>query len=451
VIVVTLLAAAVFLPLATVRGDADTTPGAVALTAFLVLAYALLLHRGHLLSRTEQTDPRVADRRYLAFLILSGFVLRVVIAAGLRQFGLNDVIAPDEGTFHANGLQFCRWLQGDTPYRVSYRLLDSIQVGYFYFIGTIYYVIGVTPFVPVLFNCLFGALVALPVFRITRDLHSREAARVAALLVVFFPSVLLWSTMLLRDSLVILIMLMIVVTVMELRKGLSILRIALFLGLLMLLGTLRQYLFIMVAASAVSSFVLGRTGRTARSLAVGVLVILGLVMVMRIAGFGLWELERASLFHLNQRRQYNAMVDAAGSIAPEVDISEPISALTWLPVGMVYFLGSPFPWQVLSPRQIMALPDVLTWYLLLPGIFIGLLHVIRNRFRDASMLLITMAVITILYSLIEGNVGIIFRHRAQIIAPAMVFAGIGVSIRAARKKKEKEALLVSLKPAEVPG
>jgi prepilin signal peptidase PulO-like enzyme (type II secretory pathway) len=122
-----------------------------------------------------------------------------------------------------------------------------------------------------------------------------------------------------------------------------------------------------------------------------------------------------------------------------VDISEPVSALTYLPVGMLYFLGSPFPWQVLSPRQIMALPDVLLWYALLSGIFMGLLHLVRSRFRDASMLLITMAVITILYSLVEGNIGIIFRHRAQIIAPTMVLAGIGIALRRRKRAEQKSA------------
>jgi hypothetical protein len=179
--------------------------------------------------------------------------------------------------------------------------------------------------------------------------------------------------------------------------------------------------------------VLGRAGRTAKSLVVGMLVILGLFVVMKYAGFGVWEMERASLYHLNQRRQFNAMTESAGSIAPEVDISEPMSAITYLPIGMLYFLGSPFPWQVLSPRQIMALPDVLLWYALLPGILLGLVHIVRHRFRDASMLLITMSVITILYSLVEGNVGIIFRHRAQIIAPTMVLAGVGIALRRKRR------------------
>jgi len=444
-IVVSIIAGAVFLPLVTASGDTDVVPGAVALGAFLVLAYGVLLHHGHRLDSREQADPAVLDRRYLAYLVLAGFATRVLIAAGLRHFGLNEVIAPDEETFHINGVQFCRWLEGETPYRLSYRLLDSLQVGYFYLVGGVYYVFGVKPFLPVLINCVMGSLIAIPVFRIAKELHSREAARISALLVTFFPSVLLWSTMLLRDSIVILILLLIIISVMELRKHFSLVNLAAFLGLLMLLGTLRQYLFIMVAASAVASFVLGRAGRTAKSLVVGMLVIFGLLVVMRFAGFGVWELERASLFHLNQRRQFNSMTGSAGSLAPEVDISEPISALTYLPVGMLYFLGSPFPWQVLSTRQIMALPDVLLWYALLPGIFMGLFHLVRNRFRDASMLLITMAVITILYSLVEGNVGIIFRHRAQIIAPTMVLAGIGVAMR--RKKRAEQQAAVGVLPA----
>jgi hypothetical protein len=166
----------------------------------------------------------------------------------------------------------------------------------------------------------------------------------------------------------------------------------------------------------------------------GVLVVIGLLAIVRYAGFGLWELERASLHHLNLHRQYNALEGTPGSIVPQVDISRPVNALTYLPIGLVYFLGSPFPWQVLSPRQIMALPDVLVWYALLPPIFVGLMTIIRHRFREATVLLISIALIATLYSLVEGNVGIIFRHRAQVIVPMMIFAGTGIAIRRARRE-----------------
>ncbi|MEN8150180.1 MAG: glycosyltransferase family 39 protein [Planctomycetota bacterium] len=439
-IVIGLVSVAVLLPLVSESTVAAASPAILALGLLAALAVAVLFRLGRPPEKDGDGTTGQSDRRFLVLLVLSGFVARVVVAIALRRLGLNQVIAPDELTFHNNGIVFSMWLRGETPYRLSYHHLDSLQVGYFYLVGTIYYLFGIQPILPILLNCLVGSLAAIPVHRIARDLHGREAARTAAILVTFFPSVLLWSTMLLRDSLVVLLLMMIVVGVMELRKRFTLHNLVLLLGLLTLLGTLRQYLFLMVAGTAIASFVLGRTGRTAKSLVVSLLVIVALFSLMKVAGFGVWELERASLFHLNQRRQYNALATAAGSIAPEVDISKPIGALTYLPVGMAYFLGSPFPWQVLSTRQLVALPDVLVWYGLLPSILLGLLHLIRRRFRDASMLLITMTVITILYSLVEGNIGIIFRHRVQVIVPCMVLAGIGLA-RLRERRAEKLANL----------
>jgi hypothetical protein len=72
--------------------------------------------------------------------------------------------------------------------------------------------------------------------------------------------------------------------------------------------------------------------------------------------------------------------------------------------------------------------------MLLPSVLLGLSLTLRHRFRDASMLILCVAVITILYALVEGNVGIIFRHRAQVIAPVMVFAGIGIAARRERSR-----------------
>lgn len=436
---VVLLAAGVFVVPVFLTGSGGRTtlsPAAAAITGFLLLGFALLL----LSSRRKgegpegnDDDPAVRDRYYLATLILVGFAVRVLVAAAIHRLRIDEVVAPDEETFHANGQQFCLWLQGATPYRLSWRFLDSLQVGYYYLVGTIYYLFGVERFLPVLLNCALGALTALPVFGIAKDLGGREAGRPAALLVTFFPSVLLWSTLLIRDTLVILMLLLIIRTVMKLRREFSLPRALLLLLFLMGLGTLRQYLFVLVAASAVASFLVGRAGRAGRSFLVGITVIVGLLVVMRFAGFGLWSLERASLYQLNLHRQFNTVEGAAGTIAPDVDISEPANAITYLPVGMFYFLGSPFPWQVLNARQIMALPDVLTWYLLLPPIVLGLVTLVRRRFRDSLMLLTTITLITVLYSLVEGNVGIIFRHRAQIIVPMMVCAGVGIAVRSARR------------------
>ncbi len=449
-IVFSLVAGVVLLPLAAAGSPAlsGIVPGAVALAGFLIFGAALLLPAVARPRRRGEEAPPLSDGAFLAAVILAGFALRVLVAAAIHTTGLQYTIAPDEETFHTNGLQFCLWLEGETPYRLSWRFLDSLQVGYFYLVGSIYYLFGVVPFLPILLNCVLGALTAIPVFRIARELGGPEAGRPSAVFVTFFPSVLLWSTLLVRDTPVILCLMLIISVVMSLRRRFGLWRLAAFLALLVALGSMRQYLFLLVAACSVASFLVGRAGRTARSFAVGVLVILGLLVVVRTSGFGVWELERASLHNLNLHRQYNS-VPSAGAVTPQVDISEPVSALTYLPVGMVYFLGSPFPWQVMSPRQIMALPDVLVWYALLPIIFIGLANAVRHRFRDASMLLLTITMITVLYALVEGNVGIIFRHRAQVIVPMMVFAGVGFAVRRARRA-EKRAELVPVPEAARP-
>lgn len=447
VIVVLVLLVVVLLAVNPDGGAGSGTGFAVlALSGFMMFGIALLLNARAISSPKAQANPDNADRYFLLKLMLAAFLVRVVVAAIIHVLGLYSTIAPDEGTFHGNGLRFCLWLQGETPYRLTSRYVDSVQVGYFYTVGMIYYIFGVGRFIPVLLNCAVGALTAVPIFRIARELHGRESARTAAILASFFPSVMLWSTLLIRDSLVILVMVWLIVLVMDLRRQFTLVRLGTFICLLMVLGTLRQYLFIIVAVCAVFSFLIGKAGKTGRSVVVGMVAIVALFGVVKYAGFGVWELERASLQNLALQRQFNSSVeDAAGSFRPEVDISKPVAALTYLPIGMVYFLGSPFPWQALSTTQFMALPDVLFWYLLLPPIFFGLGHIIRHRFRDATMLILTILAITVLYSLVEGNVGIIFRHRAQVIVPFMVFAGVGITLR--RRKKAPAAEVASARAA----
>jgi len=408
--------------------------GAPVVIGVLILFSAILLHRtrGQLES---MRDEATKEKQFLISLVLAGLIARIAVAAAIRAVGIQAFLAPDEGTFHINGYQFSLWLAGESPYMISVKFQNTLQVGYFYLVGVFYHVFGVHRFPPILLNCLVGALAAVPVYRIASHLGGVRAARPAAILVTFFPSVLLWSTLLIRDSLVVLVLLSILATVMELRVAFSTRGIAKLLILFVALGLLRQYLFLVLAGMAALSFVVGRTGRTGRTIAVGVVAVLALAALMHSSGFGVGELERASLEQLNMQRRYNSnAADAKTSIMPEVDISTPKRALFYLPIGIVYFLFSPFPWQVLSVRQALAIPDVLLWYGLLPTMFLGLRSLVRHRFRDAVPLLALIACITVLYALVEGNVGIIFRHRAQVIAPMMVIAGVGLAVRRAKKE-----------------
>lgn len=404
------------------------TPGGLLLmlgVAVVALVATLRLREG-----ISEGSPEERDRRFLRTIFAGGLALRAFVAFALRYTDYHFVIAPDELTFHTNGEMFRLWVHGWVPVPISPQHLGSWQVGYFYLVGGIYTVLGVEVAFPLLLNCLIGAATAWPVFAVAKDLKGRRAARLAAAIATFFPSLVLWSALLIRDTIVVAVLICLVLAVMRLTRGITLGRLLAFTGLLLALGTLRQYLFLMVALSAAAGLLFGRSKQGGRTLVAGLVGIVLLAGLMKATGLGGMEMERASLGALNQQRQFNAMVaDAATSLRPEVDISTPSRALYYLPVGLLYFLFSPFPWQVLSLKQGIALPDVLLFYYLFPKMVRGLVWLVRNRLRESSTLILMTVTISTLYALVEGNVGIIFRHRAQVLLPLIIFAAVGITLR----------------------
>jgi hypothetical protein len=178
--------------------------GAIALMGVFLVGLALLLLRGEGVAlrqaRQGHNSRREADVQFLGFMVLGGAMVRVLLALGMRQAGVNEVIAPDEFTFHDNGRYFLGWLEGEFAHPFSYRWHDTADVGYFVVVGCLYALFGTYTIVPVLFNCVVGALCAIPAYLVAARVGGRAAGRFSAGLVTFFPSLILWSTLLIRDA-----------------------------------------------------------------------------------------------------------------------------------------------------------------------------------------------------------------------------------------------------------
>src|SRR5213075_97140 len=95
---------------------------------------------------------------------------------------------------------FSAWMRGDVAQPFSFKWGGSTQVGYFALAGALYGTFGEYQFVPVLLNCVVGGLCAYPAYLLAARVSGRAAGRGAALLVTFFPSLVLWSALLIRDA-----------------------------------------------------------------------------------------------------------------------------------------------------------------------------------------------------------------------------------------------------------
>jgi hypothetical protein len=204
----------------------------------------------------------------------------------------------------------------------------------------------------------------------------------------------------------------------------------------------RDYLFFVVALPPLVAFLIGTRGNLGRNFVFAMLTAVGLLyMVERGAG----AVPHMSLESLSQVRQ--DMAQGAGSaFQQDVDISTPGRALLFLPVGIAYFLFSPFPWQMTSLLKLISLPEMLLMYYLTPSIVRGIAHTVRHRFRESLQILLLMTLLTVSYALGEGNVGTLYRHRAQAILYYLMFAAVGLELKRAPNPAD-EGLLALRQPA----
>jgi hypothetical protein len=106
--------------------------------------------------------------------------------------------------------------------------------------------------------------------------------------------------------------------------------------------------------------------------------------------------------------------------------------LTYLPRGIAYALFAPFPWSIQRPIDALVIPDVLVWYVLMVGAGWSVVAR-RDRWRLYLPLVLFVCLMIGLYSLVEGNLGTLYRHRVITLVPLVAaLAGCGLSAAASR-------------------
>lgn len=131
----------------------------------------------------------------------------------------------------------------------------------------------------------------------------------------------------------------------------------------------------------------------------------------------------------------------------DLDVSTTEGAIVALPIGLAYLLLAPFPWQVSNFRQAITVPEVLVWWSLLPFAVAGIAYAIRHRLRSAFPVLLFTLLLTLAYSIFQGNVGTAHRQRTQIQVFLFIFIAVGWTIYQERRNDRQSS--VSRRPAGV--
>jgi hypothetical protein len=192
--------------------------------------------------------------------------------------------------------------------------------------------------------------------------------------------------------------------------------------------SLRFYIFYLVIAAIGGAFLVGMRAVTTQSLArqFAIIIAVGLSLtyigVLRTASA---QFETFGNLEAVQRTRSDLAQSAESGFAQDVDVSTTAGAITAIPLGLIYLLFAPFPWQLANLRQSITLPEMLIWWGCFPLLVLGLWFTLRYRLRQALPILLFTTMLTMAYSIFQGNVGTAYRQRSQILVFYFIFVAVG--------------------------
>jgi len=321
-------------------------------------------------------------------------------------------------------------------------------------IAAFYFVMGGVRALPVLLVAFSAvtALVPVYVYRFARELDAPETvARRAGWLVALSPAFVFWSGSLYKEGLTLLLLSVAAYHTLKLQsgwKGRSVSTLAL---CVVALWGVRFYLAILLAFAVALSLLWGRMPRAGQSRGVPVFVRQAAVMsafAVVIISVGvtvrtervLLESDEGVLVNFDVRRAGSAR-EARSGYLQEASVATPEEALQYFPLGLLYFLTVPFPWQLGAVRQNLIIPENAFWLGLYPLMVVGIRRALKSNRPGTVFLMLMTGGMCVVYALLTANVGTAYRMRSQVWLLWAPFAAWGWEVWRERRRPARQGRL----------
>jgi len=391
---------------------------------------------------------RDLDGRFLLRLFVAGLIARIVVSLAIFAFRGQEFFGGDALTYDFFGnAQLLGW-GGDTYYQsVANQFVRSGEGsgwGMVYVVAAVYGIVGRNLLAVQLMNAVLGAATSVVIYLCAQHVfQNSRVARIAGLAVAFYPSLVLWSAQGLKDGPIVFCLAIAILATLRLGEKLSLKYILVLVTVLLGLVALRFYVFYMICVAIAGAFVIGMQQVSATSFVrqFSAVILLGLALtyvgVTRSASV---QFERYGNMGQLQRSRSDLARSAESGFGRDVDVSTTSGALSTIPLGIIYLLFAPFPWQITSLRQSITLPEMLIWWASFPLLVLGFWFAIKYRLRMISPILIFTVMLTIAYSVFQGNVGTAYRQRAQLLVFYFIFVAVGFVLMQEKREKRKRRI-----------
>jgi hypothetical protein len=385
------------------------------------------------------------DGEFLLKLFLFALLLRILIGTLIFVFNMQDFFGGDALTYDFYGsLQLKAW-GGDHYSQSQVNIFvgkgEGSGWGMVYLVAGLYGALGRNMLAVQLLNAVLGAATAPIIFLCAQQVYGNtKVARLAAFAVAFYPSLVLWSSQGLKDGPIVFLLALSILATLKLGQKLSVKYLAALIVALFCLLSLRFYVFYMILAAIGGAFMIGMREVSAQSFFRQFVVVIALGLSLTYLGVTRYanvQMEAFGGLDQVQRSRLDAAKSAKSGFDKDVDVSTTTGALSSIPTGLLYLLFAPFPWQLASLRQSITLPEMILWWGSFPMLVLGLWFSVRYRLRQISPILVFSVMLSLAYSVFQGNVGTAYRQRAQLLVFYFIFVAVGYVLMMEKREERK--------------
>jgi hypothetical protein len=393
---------------------------------------------------------------FLLRIFVAALLIRVLLGTIIFMFNGREFFGADAIHYDYYGFaQLAAW-QGDRYYNALMGIYMSGGLagawGMVYMVAAIYGLVGRNVLAVQMVVAVMGASTAPVIYLVASHVfQNARVARFSAVAVAFYPSLVLWSSQVLKDGPIVFFLAVAILATLKLGEKFSVKYITILILALFSVLTFRFYVFYMLLAATGGAFVIGMQKLSAANFArqFAVIILIGLALTyLGVSRYANVHLSYYTRLERVQMSRQDAASNAQSGYGQALDVSTGEGAIKTIPLGLIYLLFAPFPWQLTSLRQSITLPEMLIWWASFPLLILGLWFSIRYRLRQISPVLIFTVMLSLAYSILQGNVGNAYRQRSQLLVFYFIFVGVGYVLLLEKREERKRRDLVE--PAPLP-
>jgi len=392
-------------------------PRPLAFTAITLMIGGGILTCAHLFLPSREREPLLVFTGLALLLRLTTLVL--VTYYRIAPGNPSGFLFPDSFGYDQVGQALAEHWRRGIPPRLEYQTA-GYTIGYHYFVGFIYRFVGHAPMVVRVLNVLLSASLVPLTFLLGRRLADARAGMIAAALVALWPPLILWSTQLLKDTMIVFLLLVAVLawTSFAVRPRLSTIAMAILPALPLVF--VRTYMFLFWTIGLAIGLAAAALGRRKPMLAAMLAV---LVLAAGIFGALEYSALRFRNVDIWLGRVNAAGKGGEGSVFEDVSYRSFKDLLLFFPLGLLRFILTPIPWKTGGVYIHEALGSVCR-YALMPFAIVGFAALWRSKRLMLSPIVIALGLAAALYAAAFRGGGP--RHLTQFYPYFLICAAVGL-------------------------